>query len=222
LPHSSRMLFQGFLLGLVLSFAIGPLLFSIIQACLHTGLKAGLALAAGIWISDVVFVVLLRVAFKSFSEIVSAPGFRFWASISGGALLLFFGAFGIYKAQKKVHLPGMKNKSDASVFHFRHLIGFFFQGFLLNSINPGTIFFWISVAGGLMIPGNWSDAEALTFFGAMLLTLVATDVMKAYGAHRLKKWLTPTHIRQAHMSLGVVLMVIGFGMALNAWFAESL
>ncbi len=52
------MLIEGMLLGFTLSLMIGPLFFAIVQAGLAGGFRAGAMMAAGIWISDLLFAVL--------------------------------------------------------------------------------------------------------------------------------------------------------------------
>ena len=85
------MLLQGIVLGLSLSFMIGPLLFAILQAGIERGFRAGLAVAGGIWLSDVLYVVALRFGMDGLTALTAMPGFRLWAGIAGGLVLAGFG-----------------------------------------------------------------------------------------------------------------------------------
>ena len=47
---------SGILLGLTLSILTGPILFTIIQTSIEEGFRAGITVASGIWISDLLFI----------------------------------------------------------------------------------------------------------------------------------------------------------------------
>jgi threonine/homoserine/homoserine lactone efflux protein len=207
-----RMVLQGFLLGLTLSIAVGPLLFSLVQAGLESGFRSAMLLALGIWLSDLGFVLLLRYAYTSFSAWVQHPVFQTWAGVVGGLLLLAFGLASLLKHRSlKQELEGKKMLSKSN-----NGVTYFLSGFVLNTFNPGTLFFWVSVGVGMMIPGAWTDREAFVFFGTMLLTLAVTDVLKAYGAQRLREWLTPVHIGRLKVIIGLILTGIGAVLLLRA------
>ncbi|TNE62577.1 MAG: hypothetical protein EP344_04970, partial [Bacteroidetes bacterium] len=85
------MIFQGALLGLSLSFMVGPLLFAIVQASLERGFRAGFALAAGIWTSDGLYILLVIKGVDALETLTSLPNFRLWAGLLGGLVLVLFG-----------------------------------------------------------------------------------------------------------------------------------
>jgi threonine/homoserine/homoserine lactone efflux protein len=91
---------------------------------------------------------------------------------------------------------------------------YFLRGFLLNTVNPFTVFFWLGITGAVLIPNGWNNRETLIFFGGMLGTLVVTDTMKAYAAKRIRHFLTPRHTKQLRQAIGLLLIV--FGLALVA------
>ena len=91
----------------------------------------------------------------------------------------------------------------------RSWAGYALRGFLINTINPFTVFFWIGIASGVVAPSGWGDVDMACFFGSMLLTLALADTLKAYAAKRVRQWLTPQHIRWAKRGIGVLLMVFG-------------
>jgi len=200
------MLVQGILLGFTLSFMVGPLLFAIVEAGLERGFRAGLAVAVGIWISDVFYVLAVWRGLEAMTAVVAWPAFKMWAGFAGGLLLIAFGTGSFFK--KKISAEHFLAPTSTS----RSLASYWLRGFLLNTINPFTVFFWIGIASGMVVPGNWSSAEIFLFFGAMLGTLVVTDTLKAYAAKRLRQWLTPQHIRHAQRAIGVLLIIFGIVM----------
>ncbi len=197
------MLVQGILLGFTLSFMVGPLLFAIVEAGLERGFRAGLAVAIGIWTSDVLYVLAVWRGLEAMTNLVAWPQFKVWAAFAGGGLLIAFGLGSLFKkrhSEKHVFAPSSTPHT---------LTSYGLRGFLLNTINPFTVFFWIGIASGVVVPGNWNSGQIFLFFGSMLGTLVITDVLKAYAAKRLREWLTPQHIRQAQQAIGVLLVIFG-------------
>jgi len=219
------MLTQGILLGFTLSFMVGPLLFAIVQAGIERGFRAGLAVASGIWVGDVLYVLLLRYGVETLSALTALPNFRLWAGICGGLLLVAFGIGSLLGRKKPIraprlieaeHLLDVLHESDKPTAR-RHwttlgLPGYWMRGFLMNLINPFTVFFWLGIASAVVIPNNWSGRETTLFFGGMLGTLILTDIFKAYAAKRLGKWLTGKHIRWMKQGIGLLLLVFGIAL----------
>ncbi|MEN9414305.1 MAG: hypothetical protein RLZ62_609, partial [Bacteroidota bacterium] len=69
------MLLKGVLLGISLSFMVGPLLFSVVEASIVRGFRAGMAVAAGIWSSDFLFIGLILWSMELFTTVTSLPEF---------------------------------------------------------------------------------------------------------------------------------------------------
>lgn len=204
------MLLQGIVLGLSLSFMIGPLLFAILQAGIERGFRAGLSVAAGIWLSDVLYVMALRFGMDGFAALVALPGFKLWAGIAGGLMLAGFGAGNLLMKTATPENIG----STPTLQRSKSLFRYFLRGFFLNTVNPFTVFFWLGIAGAVIIPNGWGDLQMLVFFGGMLGTLVLTDIIKAYTAKRIRVFLTPRHVWLVRRCVGVLL--IGFGVVLVA------
>lgn len=222
------MLIQGVLLGLSLSFMVGPLLFAIVQAGIERGFRTGMAVAAGIWACDVLYILIVRYGIETLAALTALPHFRFWAGLAGGFLLLLFG-FGSFMAQKTQTTDTENTAADRLLDKLdgpekpgvRHnwqqlgLPGYWLRGFLLNLINPGTIFFWLGIATAVIIPNNWNGREITLFFSGMMATLILTDTLKAYAAKRLRNWLTPVHIRRLQQGIGLLLVVFGIALIIR-------
>ena len=78
-------------------------------------------------------------------------------------------------------------------------------------------FFWLSIAGAVIIPNGWDSAEALVFFAGMLGTLVVTDTLKAYGAREIRRFLTPQHTFWVQRSIGALLLIFGLVLLLRVF-----
>jgi threonine/homoserine/homoserine lactone efflux protein len=199
------MLLQGILFGISLSFLIGPLLFAVVEAGIGQGFRAGISVAAGIWVSDVLFVGAILWSVDTLAAITQIDGFKQSVGAFGGVLLLAFGAGSFFsnsgqKARTALAEEGIKKRS---------YLAWWLRGFLLNTVNPGTIFFWIGIISAVVVPNHWDKQETLVFFGGMLGTLVITDTLKAWAAKRIRQFLTPKHIRQVQRGIGLMLMVFG-------------
>lgn len=206
------MLLQGFLLGLSLSFMVGPLLFAIVQAGIERGFRAGLAVAGGIWASDVLYVLAVLYGLEMLAAMTALPDFRFWAGLAGGALLVAFGVGNLWvkKTPSAKSVPAKDLDSSNNSPHKNTAYStYFLQGFLLNTINPFTVFFWLGIAGAVLIPNGWNSGQILIFFGGMLVTLAVADTLKAYAAKSIRRFLTPRHTQQMRQGIGVLLIVFG-------------
>ncbi|MEQ1746071.1 MAG: LysE family transporter [Saprospiraceae bacterium] len=216
------MIFQGILLGLSLSFMIGPLLFAIMQASLDRGFRAGIALAAGIWASDVLYLYLIYRWVDALAALAALPNFSFWAGLCGSSVLLVFGVSTLLA--RKVPVSDEHNTAADRVLDVidgpeptgaEHnwtrwgYPGYTLRGFLLNTINPFTVFFWLGLASAFVVSNKLSPRESVSFFGGMLLSLVATDVLKAYAAKRLRSFLNPRHVLLLQKGIGVALLISG-------------
>ena len=51
-------LLKGFALGMILTLSVGPVIFTIIKQSINNGKEGGFSFVAGVWISDILLVVL--------------------------------------------------------------------------------------------------------------------------------------------------------------------
>lgn len=198
------MFIQGILLGLSLSFMVGPLLFSLLQAALSGGMRAGLSTALGTWISDLFYVGAIFYGLKQMTTLSNFPDFKFWAGLAGGLILILFG-LGSFWSRKSA----FRMKADGDAMSVKGLRYWFFRGFLLNTINPFTVFFWLGLAGGYILPNAWSSGALLLFFAGMFGALVATDFLKVYLAKKISRLLTERHVSLVKQFMGFLLVVFG-------------
>ena len=158
---SSTMLLQGILLGFSLSFLVGPLLFAVVEAGISQGFRAGLSVASGIWFSDILFVSTILWSVETLAAVTAIQGFRTWVGILGGLLLIAFGLGSLFLKSKVK--DGAEHKVEK-----RSYLSWWLRGFLLNLINPGTIFFWLGIVSAVVVPNNWTREQSMVFFAGML------------------------------------------------------
>ena len=84
----------------------------------------------------------------------------------------------------------------------------FIKGFLFNISNPSVIFFWMAFVGLSVSQFSTSRKEVLTYLST-IFTVFSFDVLKAWGANRIKPYLTEKSM--VNFNKGAGLGIIGFG-----------
>ena len=209
-----NLILKGAMLGLTISILIGPLLFAILQAGIEKGFLAGFSVAAGIWMSDVIFVTIIYHSLAAIENITAISGFKTWAGLAGAVVLMIFGVGNIWP-QLGYKLTNHDKKIKEHKVLFSHLhtnSSFLLKGFILNTINPFTVFFWAGIAGGIVLPNQWHGSQLIVFLSSILAVLAVTDTLKAYLAQKLRQFLTPIHIIWVRKGVGILLLCFGIVM----------
>jgi len=193
---------EGIEIGLLLSILAGPLLFALLQAGIERGAGGGFRVALGIWISDWLFVLAIYWGFTFFNELHAQASFRFWTTLLGSFAL---GATGISMLLSKTAVASAAfNPSRKSNWQ---LIS---KGFLLNTLNPFTIFFWMGAVGAIALQNSFSANDLLMLCLGIMLTITLTDSAKVFFAKGLRRFLSPIHILWIRRGAGLALT--GFGL----------
>jgi len=198
-------LLQGIQTGLVLAIMLGPIFFALVQAGVERGMRAGLMVGLGIWISDLIFILTVFFAASFLIEVTEWPKFKATFGSIGGIILIGFG-IGMMLTKSKP-LPAIQEvplKIGA-----RTYLGLWAKGFLINSINPFTFFFWLSVMSLIMLGEDYSTKNATLFFIGVMLTIVLTDTLKVALAKYIRRYMTDHHIYILRLISGAALVVFG-------------
>lgn len=195
------MFWSGVLLGLGLAILVGPLVFTLIQASLEEGPCAGFAVAAGIWWSDLLFILAVWFGMNTVQQLVSSPWFEPIVGSLGGVILLAVG-IGLWRSP----VPEL-NFSGNSV-SGQSLFRWFRTGFLVNTVNPFTFFFWLSVAGGSALLDQPVQADGWLYLG-IFVTILLTDSAKVILAKLIRHRLRQQHILLLRRVSGIVLIGAG-------------
>lgn len=200
------MVFKGILLGGSLALLTGPLLFTILQATLERGRKAGFWVAAGIWVSDILYILTTFLALRQIVAVTEWPGFHRWLGLGGGLILALFGVGLFFSGAKNKESVKLQEKGGGS---------YWLAGFLVNTINPFTVVFWTSLAGTVLVE---QEQASWPFYLALMGTIILTDSLKVWGAAWIRKRLTPQKILLTRRVAGAI--IFGFGLALvyRTWF----
>lgn len=187
-------------MGLLLVISVGPVIFTIIKQSINNGRGGGFSFVIGVWISDFLLVVLSNL----FSELVSTVmDFKMQIGIAGSTFLMGMGIFYIFF--KKVHMhpedlamPPLKSSDHAKIL---------LQGFLLNTLNPAVIAFWLTAATAISV--SHTVRERIIIFTTALVLNMSADIVKVYLAGKLRKKLTIKNIRLINKISGLILVIFG-------------
>ncbi|TAE16083.1 MAG: hypothetical protein EAZ95_07970, partial [Bacteroidetes bacterium] len=94
----------------------------------------------------------------------------------------------------------------------------FWQGVLLNILNPFVYLFWLGISS--FISANFSLIGGLVFLSGIILTVLSTDLLKSYIANLLSNILTDKVIVMIDRIAGIVLMFFGVYLLMYAFFGE--
>ena len=194
-----KAILQGLGLGLTLAIFLGPSFFALIQTSTKSGFRSGLALATGIFFSDV-FCVLL--AYLGVAQLFDNPQNKTFVGIIGGTILVMFGFFSIFQ-RKKVETETIEIKA------LKYSL-FITKGFFLNLLNPFVIILWSGWVGLVSSNIEYTHIHITLFFASSLLTVFITDVLKAYSANKISRLLNPRILRMANIIAGIIIAVSGF------------
>lgn len=190
----------GLIFGIIFIFSLGPGFFSLVQTSVQKGFKRAVFLAIGISLSDVVYVIL---AMMGVASLLEEPSVRMWMAILGMVVLV---AYGIYSWFKKPRVYTDKIEGIKEISYLKYIA----KGFVLNGFNPFIVVFWLGIIGLVAVNYNYTDQNQIYFFTGVLTTILITDIVKAFIAHRLRSIITPRSILILNRSVGVILILFGF------------
>jgi threonine/homoserine/homoserine lactone efflux protein len=207
-----EVIWKGFTLGLLLTIAVGPVLFTIIKQSLNSGVKGGLAFVLGVSLSDISLVI----ASNFFTELFTAlDNRRTEIGIIGSVFLVSVGVYYLFFKKLKVDEQGLQQMITRKRDYAKLTAG----GFLMNLLNPAIIIFWLTTSTAF---ADQELDQRFVIFAIALCMLLAGDIGKVVLAGKLRKRLTLKNISLLNKINGVVL--IGFGLALIAgliWYPHN-
>ena len=200
---------QGMILGLTLSALLGPALFTLLQTSIHRGLKSGIFLAFGIFLSDITVVYL---ALLGALQLINQKNNYMIVGIIGGTILI---GFGLYTFLHKIKIDDNNQGIEIRV---PGPVTYILKGFFLNIMNPFVWFFWISAMVGVSATLGGDKQAIMTFFVGTLMTVFGADVLKVYLAHRIKDHLNINILVRVNHFVGILLMGFGLFLIVRVFF----
>lgn len=189
--------FEGLFWGLGLMFLVGPVFFTLLQATLHFGFKAGWAVAFGIVVSDIVCVILCRIGVEVFLK--DSKNVLYLGAITFCLLL----GMGLYYAFAK----NIVKTTDVTLSATDYL-GYFIKGFLVNFVNPFVFFVWTGICSYAV--HHFEGSLSYWYLAGVLIAIFGTDTLKAAFANKLKSLLDVHKLGYIYKGVGILLIIFAF------------
>lgn len=186
-------------LGLTLSFAAGPVFFILIETSISQGRLKAFFLDLGAVTADFVFIA---VAYYGSQALLSYLQNHLWLVILSSLAIVVFGLYYLLRSRRTGQI---QEKLEIQGRRF-----FFFKGFLLNFLNIGVLFFWITTTVAVSSSLDQDPQRMLVFYLATLSIYLFISLIKIYFAHRFKHYLTPRRMQIVEKFMGFIIM--GFGL----------
>ena len=202
------------LLGIVLSFTIGPVFFTILEISVSKGFKAAVFFNIGVVFSEVVF---FAVAYASTSNLLNSIQENPSWKILGGVLLAFYAGItllGMYQNKEKKEQQNLFKSPPPSPNLVKNLI----KGFGLNIINFAVLVFWILIVANYAPGFQDSQYKMIVFFLVIVGTYFTIDLGKIYLAQQLKTSLTDSVITKIKFIVNAIILIIGFVLIFEGFF----
>ncbi len=225
-------LMWAILIGVFLSVVVnmGPAFITLVQTSLHRGFRSAAWFALGVILNDAMIIslcILTSVQVKMEDSKIDPALF----CIGAGIILVLFGIFTFRKKVRTLDTVSQDDKSfvvkndkkektlDSNDEEEKAVIVkndvkpawyvFFGKGFALNILNPFVWIFWF--ASVAIVAGNMggSKISTLVFFAVILGTTLTVELLKAWGAARLKKFFNAKRTVLMNRVAGVLLMLCG-------------
>ena len=202
---------KGLAISLLLIFSVGPVIFTVIKQSINHGKRGGFSFMIGVWVSDIIWIILSN----GFSEAVKKLlNFKVPIGIAGSLFLIGMGIyFAFIKKVKPRRLqePVIIAGDEITIAGKRtNYFAIFSSGFLINTLNPAVITFWVFMAASLATV--YSLKERIIVFTTCLAVNILVDIGKVMGAGVLGKKLSDKNILYINRISG--LLYLGFGVTI--------
>lgn len=219
MPEFSRIgsfsfLFWAIAIGVFLSLVInmGPAFITLVQTSLHRGFRSAAWFATGVILNDAMVITICILA--SVQIVMKSSKEAALACIGAGIILLLFGIFTYRKKvedrqEREEYIEKRTNEVLKKQEDKPAWFVFLAKGFVLNILNPFVWIFWFSAVA--MVAGNMGGNKISTFvfFAVILGTTWVLELLKAWGAAKLKKFLDAERTTLINKIAGILLMLCG-------------
>ncbi len=202
-------LLKGLAISLLLIFSVGPVIFTTIKQTINHGRRGGFSFIIGVWISDVIWVVLSN----GFSEAIKTLlDFKIPIGIAGCIFLIGMGIYFVFikkieprRLQEPVEIAGDEYTPTGKKTNYFAIMS---SGFIINTLNPAVISFWVIMAASLASVYTFNDR--IIIFTTCLAVNMLADIGKVLGAGYIGKKLSDRVILIINRASGVLYLAFGF------------
>ncbi len=201
---------KGLGLGFILILSVGPVMFTIIKQSLNNGKEGGFAFVTGVLISDIFLVAISNL----FSELVTTIlTYKQMIGYIGSAFLIIMGIYYVFFKKIKINKDA---EGNVVKFRKRDFLKISLSGFLINTLNPSIILFWLINATAFAVTHNLE--QRIIIFSICLSVNIIADIFKVLMAGKLRSRLTLHNISIINKISGTILVVFGLALCWGAFF----
>jgi threonine/homoserine/homoserine lactone efflux protein len=183
---------------------------------MERGFRAGLALVSGQWLSDFIYIGLAIWGAGYMRLLDTDPQFKETLSYYLGTVgAIFLSILGLVLLLTKTKNKGADNLSNS-----KSEAAFFLQGFLINTLTPFPIFFWISLMSSAIGRGMQGVETAILLCTVMLMVIL-TDLLKVYAARKLGSFVNARYTLLVRKIAGLALILSGLLMLWRIYFLNT-
>ena len=188
-------LIEGLIIGFSLIILIGPVLFVLINSTITSGQSSGVAVALGIFSSDL---IIVSVCLRWSTGMSISPLLSKYLALLGGIVLLFMGIRYYWADPAK-----LMNQPSISA---TNLLSFFLQGVAVNLINPFVFLVWLGIIATAKSRYPMMG-DHLWLLGGTLIGILSLDLSKVFLAHRIRRFLHSSQLKRLQKLSGVCLIL---------------
>jgi threonine/homoserine/homoserine lactone efflux protein len=203
----SALIFDGIIAGLILSTMLGPAFFMLMEVSIRRGVRAGLAFDIGIFISDIVYILVALIFYSQVAKFVTGNN-QGLVQILVGVVFIFLGMVTYLKKPKEVMVDEVGNVIHSSKDYFILAL----KGFLLNMANPLIILYWfivITEASKHITSAESWRGSIFIYLSVILGVYFVIDFIKILIAKRLRSLITQRILETLNQFIGVIFLLFG-------------
>lgn len=204
----AELIIAAVILGITLSFMVGPVFVLLIETSVYGGAAKALAFNSGVVLSDILLITLASYGSEQLLSDITGNNYIY---IAGGGVILFYAIFSFLK-KRKISVQKIEIQSSYS----KNIL----KGFLINFMNVGVLAYWMT---SIVLVGNRYDYQTekmFMYFSITLSTYFTVDLIKILFARRMRKYLDHTHIRKLNAFVSIILGIFGISLILKGLFLK--
>lgn len=198
-----KSLIEGIQTGLILCFLIGPIFFTLLQTGVERGFRAGAMVSIGIWMSDMLYIAIFYSGVSQIDQLLRGDKFSMYVGLVGSIILACFGIWTLFTK------PALTSHTELHLRPSSSYFSLWAKGFLINAINPFTLIFWFTIVSAALLRDATKPTDLFLYFGSIITTVAATDLLKVLLAKKIRHWLKPVHILWFRRISGIALIIFG-------------
>lgn len=182
---------EGLFLGFASILLIGPVVFVLINTSSQKNVKAGLLVALGIIVGDVIYTII---CYKSLAFFIENEILNKYIGYIGFVILFVLGLSYLFKKQKI--FQDSISKQD--------YLKSFISGFSINFFNPFVLAVWLSVVN--YAKSSHSDNQ-VSFLIAVLFGIFIIDIVKVFLSKKLLQFIQSKKLEMFYKFSGFIMLL---------------